>query len=126
MPDLVVLVLAAVIVAGAVWAVTRGVDVRLALLVAALALAGLRGNVAPVVATFLATFSDEKFVVPICTAMGFAYVLRHTECDRNLVRLLTNPLRSARGFLVNIPVISQTSTAVCLGTVVVPVMRAAG
>jgi DcuC family C4-dicarboxylate transporter len=135
MPDLIVPVLAAVIVAAAVWAVTRGVDVRLALLVTALALAGLRGNVAPVVATFLATFSDEKFVVPICTAMGFAYVLRHTECDRNLVRLLTNPLRSARGFLVpgvvlagflvNIPVISQTSTAVCLGAVVVPLMRAA-
>jgi DcuC family C4-dicarboxylate transporter len=135
MPDLLVLVLAAIIVVAAVFAVARGVDVRLALLVAAFALAGLRGNVAPVVATLLATFSDEKFVVPICTAMGFAYVLRHTECDRNLVRLLTNPLRSARvflvpgvvvaGFLVNIPVISQTSTAVCLGAVVVPLMRAA-
>ena len=135
MPDVAVLVLAVAIIAAAVWAVARGVDVRLALLVAAFALAGLRGQLAPVVATFLATFSDEKFVVPICTAMGFAYVLRHTECDRNLVRLLTNPLRSARGllvpgvvlagFLVNIPVISQTSTAVCLGAVVVPLMRAA-
>ena len=102
------------------------------LLVAAFALAGLRGK-APVVATFLATFSDEKFVVPICTAMGFAYVLRLTECDRHLVRLLTHPLRSARvvlvpgvvlaGFLVNVPVISQTSTVVCLGAVVVPLMR---
>jgi DcuC family C4-dicarboxylate transporter len=29
------------------------------------------------------------------------------------------------GFLVNVPVISQTSTAVCLGPVVVPLMRAA-
>lgn len=135
MPDLAILILAGVIVAAAVVAVGRGVDVRLALLVAAFALAGLRGNVAPVVATFLASFSDEKFVVPICSAMGFAYVLRHTECDRHLVRLLTRPLRSAQvflvpgvvlaGFLVNIPVISQTSTVVCLGAVVVPLMRAA-
>jgi DcuC family C4-dicarboxylate transporter len=30
------------------------------------------------------------------------------------------------GFLVNVPVISQTSTAVCIGPVVVPLMRAAG
>ena len=85
---------------------------------------------------FLATFSNEKFVVPICSAMGFAYVLRHTGCDRHLVLLLVKPLRHVRwflvpgviavGFLVNIPVISQTSTAVCIGPVVVPLMRAAG
>ena len=50
--------------------------------------------------------------------------------------LLVKPLRRVRwllvpgviavGFLVNIPVISQTSTAVCIGPVVVPLMRAAG
>ena len=89
-----------------------------------------------VVREFLATFSNEKFVVPICTAMGFAYVLRHTGCERHLVLLLVKPLRYVRwllvpgviavGFLVNIPVISQTSTAVCIGPVVVPLMRAAG
>ena len=133
--DLAVLLLAAGIVAAAVTAVARGLDVRLVLLVAAFALAGLRGQAPRVAATLLATFSDEKFVVPICTAMGFAYVLRHTECDQHLVRLLTHPLRSARvvlvpgvvlaGFLVNVPVISQTSTVVCLGAVVVPLMRAA-
>ena len=32
----------------------------------------------------------------------------------------------AVGFLVNVPVISQTSTAVCLGPVVIPLMRSAG
>jgi DcuC family C4-dicarboxylate transporter len=89
-----------------------------------------------VVREFLATFSNEKFVVPICSAMGFAYVLRHTGCERHLVLLLVKPLRHVRtlmvpgvvaiGFLVNIPLISQTSTAVCLGAVVVPLMRAAG
>lgn len=137
MPDLgpVILVVAGLIIAVAVYAVARGVDVRLALLVAAFALAGLKGDWAPIVVKFIATFSDEQYVVPICTAMGFAYVLRHTGCDQHLVRLLTKPLRSARiflipgvvfvGFLVNIPVISQTSTAVCIGAVVVPLMRAA-
>lgn len=129
-------VLAGVVIAAAVYAVMKGVDVRLALFAAALALGGLAGDVAPVVREFLATFSNEKFVVPICAAMGFAYVLKHTGCDAHLVRLLVGPVKRVRplmipgvvgvGFLVNIPVISQTSTAVCLGTVVVPVMRAAG
>lgn len=130
-------------VVGAVALVVRGWDVRLVLLAAALLTATATdvttGRVAAlpeVVRQFLTTFSNEKFVVPICTAMGFAYVLRHTGCERHLVLLLVAPLRRVRvllvpgvvlvGFLVNIPVISQTSTAVCLGPVVVPLMRAAG
>jgi C4-dicarboxylate transporter, DcuC family len=135
MPGPLLLAIAFAIIAAAVYAVARGVDVRLALLAAAFALAGLSGDVAPIVVKFIATFSDEQYVVPICTAMGFAYVLKHTGCDQHLVRLLTRPLRSARlflipgvvlvGFLVNIPVISQTSTAVCIGAVIVPLMRAA-
>ncbi len=125
-----------VLIALAVFAVIRGADVRLALFAAALVIAGVNGDITPVVREFLGTFSNEKFVVPICTAMGFAYVLKHTGCERHLVLLLVKPLRYARwllvpgvvavGFLVNIPVISQTSTAVCLGPVIIPLMRAAG
>ena len=128
--------LAIVILVAAVVAVLRGIDVRLALFVAALALGLLAGNLAPVIREFLITLSSEKFVVPLCCAMGFAYVLKHTGCDQHLVRVLMKPVRRVRplmvpgvvtvGFLTNIPFISQTSTAVCLGTVVVPLMRAAG
>ena len=124
------------VIALAVFAVARGLDVRLVLFTAAVLIASAAGDAAPVVRTFLDTFSSEKFVVPICSAMGFAYVLRHTGCDQHLVRLLVKPVRAvpwltvpgviAVGFLVNVPVISQTSTAVCLGPVVVPLMRAAG
>ena len=136
---------ALVVVVVAVGLVVRGWDVRLVLLGAALLLAGMTGllgggeafaPLATVVREFLGTFSNEKFVIPICSAMGFAYVLRYTGCECHLVLLLVKPLRSVRwllvpgvvlvGFLVNIPVISQTSTAVCIGPVVVPLMRAAG
>jgi C4-dicarboxylate transporter, DcuC family len=120
----------------AVVLVVRGWEVRLVLLSASLVIGLMAGDVARIVREFLLTFSNEKFVVPICSAMGFAYVLRHTACDRHLVLLLVKPLRVVRwllvpgvvavGFLVNIPIISQTSTAVCIGPVVVPLMRAAG
>jgi C4-dicarboxylate transporter, DcuC family len=130
------LVAAVAVIVLAVLAIARGVDVRLALLASAFALAGLAGDASIVLRTFLTTFSDEKFVVPICSAMGFAYVLKQTGCDQHLVQLLVKPLRRGKlllipgvvlvGFVVNIPVISQTSTAVCLGAVVVPLMRAAG
>ena len=129
-------ILALLMVATAVVLVVKGWDVRLVLLGAALSIGALAGDLPLVLREFLATFSNEKFVVPICTAMGFAYVLKHTGCDRHLVKLLMDPLRHfhvllvpgviASGFIVNIPLVSQTSTAVCLGAVVVPLMRAAG
>jgi DcuC family C4-dicarboxylate transporter len=105
-------------------------------LAAALILGLLVGNVPAIVRLFFETFSNERYVIPICSAMGFAHVLKQTGCDAALVRLLMAPVRRVRiilvpgtvlvGFFVNIPVVSQTSTAVCLGTVVVPVLRSAG
>jgi DcuC family C4-dicarboxylate transporter len=87
-----------------------------------------------VLRTFLITMADEKFVIPLCCAMGFARVLAHTGCDKHLVQLLVRPLRRVRflllpgavlvGFAVNIPVISQTSTAATVGPVLVPLLQA--
>jgi DcuC family C4-dicarboxylate transporter len=124
-----------VVIAAAVVAVVRRVDVRLALTLGGLAMGALAGQTQAVFQAFVRTLCDEKFVVPICTAMGFAYVLRHTGCDQHLVRLLAAPVRRVRpllipgavlvGFVVNIPIISQTSTVVTVGPVLVPLMRAA-
>jgi DcuC family C4-dicarboxylate transporter len=135
MPANLTLLLGLLVIALAVLAAARGVDVRLALFIAALALGAFAGDVTPILRTFLVTLSSEQFVVPICTAMGFAHVLRHSGCDQHLVHLLTKPLRHVRpllipgavlvGFLVNISVISQASTAVAVGTVLVPLLRAA-
>src|SRR5262249_17234096 len=118
---LVVLLAGLAVIAAAVVAVLRRIDVRLVLIVAALALGVLAGTPAVIVRTFVSTFSSEQFVVPIGCAVGFAYVLRHTGCEQHLVQLLVRPLRRARwllipgvvlvGFAVNVPVISQVGTA---------------
>lgn len=130
------LLLGLVVIGAAIYAVTRGVDVRLALILAAFVLGALAGQPAAILQKFFSTLADEKYLVPICSAMGFAYVLRHTACDQHLVQLLCSPLRRARsllipgavlvGFIVNIPIISQTSTAVAIGSVLIPLMYAAG
>jgi C4-dicarboxylate transporter, DcuC family len=132
----VVVVLGLLVIAAAVIAVIRNVDVRLALLLAALTLGTMAGAPANIVRKFFQTLAAEEFLVPICAAMGFAHVLRHTRCDRHLVHVLTDPLRRMRlllipgavmvAFVVNIPVISQTSTAVTVGSVLIPLLLAAG
>jgi DcuC family C4-dicarboxylate transporter len=119
----------------AIYAIYRRLEVRLTLLIAALLLGTLAGDPAAIVKKFLTTFTNEQFVIPICTAMGFAYVIRHTQCDQHLVHLLLKPIERVRfllipgtvvvGFLVNMPVVSQTSSAVTIGTVVIPLLLAA-
>src|SRR5262249_58280113 len=100
----------------------RRAAVRRALLLAALALAAaadladLKGDASfrasrDVAYTFFTAFAKESYVLPICSAMGFAFVLKHTGCDRQFVLLLIRPVRRARarlipgvvltGFLVN-------------------------
>src|ERR1700722_5481122 len=98
-------------------AILRGVDVRPALLISSLALALIAGAgdclaslaaadltaadrlhvfVAPfvrVLRAFLATLSDERYVVPICMSMAFARVLTQTKGDDHLLRLLIGPVR---------------------------------
>jgi DcuC family C4-dicarboxylate transporter len=119
----------------AIYAIYRRLEVRLTLLIAALLLGTLAGDPSAIVKKFLTTFTNEQFVIPICTAMGFAYVIRHTQCDQHLVHLLLRPIEKVRfllipgtvvvGFLVNMPVVSQTSSAVTIGTVVIPLLLAA-
>jgi DcuC family C4-dicarboxylate transporter len=125
---------ALLVIAAAVWAIVRRIDVRLVLLLAALALGGLAGRVDVIVQKFLTTLVSERFVLPIGCSLGFAYVLRQTACDQHLIHLLLRPIHRVRpllipgavlvGALVNIPVISQLSTAVLVGTVLVPLLRA--
>jgi DcuC family C4-dicarboxylate transporter len=124
-----------VVIAIAITAIVRRVDVRLVLLLAALALGCLTGHPEVIVQKFLATMVSEQFALPIGCCIGFVYVLRQTGCDEHLVHLLVRPIQRVRpllipgtvliGAFVNVPVISQTSTAVLVGTVLVPLLRAA-
>src|SRR5579884_2335949 len=119
----------------AIVVIVRGVDVRLVLLLTALALGCLAGHPEVIVQKILTTMVNEQFVIPIGCCLGFVYVLRQTGCDEHLVRLLVRPIQRIRpllipgtvliGALVNVPVISQTSTAALVGTVLVPLLRAA-
>lgn len=115
---------------------SRRVDIRIVLGVCAFALFVVAGDVAPFFVIFAGELANPKTVVPICSAMGFAYVVRATGCERHLIELLMAPLRLVRGllvpggvavgFTVNTAIVSQSSTAATVGPVLVPVVHAAG
>jgi len=116
--------------------VARRMDVRLVLLLGALPLFVMTGGLSSMLVTIATEMANPGTVVPICAAIGFAFVLRLTECDQHLVRLLMRPLRSVRallipggilsGYLINTTIVSQTGTAAVLGPVLIPLLRAAG
>ncbi len=116
--------------------VIRGVDVRMLLFLGALPLFLAAGRPAAFIAKLASEMANPATVIPICSAMGFAHVLRLTECDRHLVLLLVRPLRHMRGllipggiaagYLINTTIVSQAATAAVLGPVLIPLLRAGG
>jgi len=113
----------------------RRIDVRLVLILCAFALFAAVGRIPDFFTKFAYEFTNPSFIVPICSAWGFASVLKLTECDSHLVHLLLRPLRHARwvlipggiaaGFFVNTIVVSQTGTASLIGPLLIPLLLAA-
>jgi len=131
-----VLAASVVILLLALYALLRAMDVRLVLFLAGLALALLVLKPLVVFDTFLSEMGNGKTIGPICSAMGYAWVLRATGCDQAMVRLLLAPARGVRwllipfgcavGFITNMAITSQTATAAAVGPILVPLMLAAG
>jgi DcuC family C4-dicarboxylate transporter len=115
---------------------SRGLDARLLLLLGALPLFAVMGRMPEMIVKIAGEMANLGTVVPICSAMGFAFVLRLTECDQNLVRMLITPLRQLRallvpggiiaGYLINTTIVSQAGTAAVLGPILIPLLRAGG
>ena len=120
----------------ALYALVRAVDVRLVLFSAGLALALLALKPLAVFDVFLSEMGNGKTIGPICSAMGYAWVLRATGCDQAMVRLLLSPARKIRwllipvgcavGFVTNIAITSQTASAAAVGPILIPLLLAAG
>jgi DcuC family C4-dicarboxylate transporter len=130
-----VLILAGLIIAGAIALMVRRVDVRLVLLGAGLAMAILAGTPLVIADTFTRGMV-AAMVAPICASMGFAALMNATGCDRHLVHALLAPVRRFRwlvtpggilaAYLVNMAVPSQASTAAAMGPILVPLFIASG
>jgi C4-dicarboxylate transporter, DcuC family len=129
------LIVAALIIAAAIYLMVRRVDVRLVLLGAGLAMALLAGRPLAIADTFTRAMVTAM-VAPICASMGFAALMHATGCDRHLVHALLAPMRRLEwlvlpggilsAYLVNVAVPSQGATAAALGPILVPLLLASG
>ncbi len=116
--------------------VVRGHDVRLVLLIGSLPVFLATHAMPLMIQEMVAEMANPATVVPIGAAVGFAFVLRATGCDRDLVEVLVIPIRRVRpllvpggiaaGYLINTTIVSQAGTASVLGPILLPLLRAGG
>jgi len=131
--------IALAILVGAIELIRRGIDVRLVLILAGVLIASLAGTPGVVLDAFQKSLGKADVIGPICSAMGFAYVLKATGCDADMVRLLARPLHAIRryrwvlvpggciiGFVANMAITSQTAAAAAVGPILIPLLIAAG
>ena len=129
-------IFALVVVAIVAVALIRGVEVRLVLSLAGLALFVWAGRSTDFLGVLVRELANPRTVVPIGAALGFARVLAVTGCDKHLVHLMISPIRKARGlmvpggiavgYLVNTAIVSQTGAAAAVGPILFPLLVAAG
>jgi DcuC family C4-dicarboxylate transporter len=121
---------------GAFALIWRGHDVRVVLFALAMLIGAVAGAPEVVFRKSVEALADAKYLLPICSAMGFAYVVRDAGCVDALVRLLVRPLLRAPylivpgaafvALVVNSALGSQTSALAAVGSLMLAVMARLG
>ncbi len=117
-------------------AIIRRYETRMVLFLSGLLMAVLSGKWAAAFTAFSKAMVNEGLVPVICTVMGFAFVMKLTQCDAHLVHLLASPLTKARPvlipgtvlvtFAINIALPSAAGCAAAVGAILIPTLISAG
>lgn len=111
-------------------------DARLVLLASGIIMACVAGTPMASLNAFAKDMTNSGLIQAVCSVMGFAMVMKYTECDKHLINLMANGLSKVRPFLipgvvfatyaVNVALPSAAGTAAAAGAIFVPLMMAAG
>jgi len=85
---------------------------------------------------FSQSMHETKLFESIIAVMGFAMVMKLTQCDKHLINLLIKPLRKAGPLLIpasvlvtlfiNVSITSSAGCSAAVGAILIPLMMAAG
>ncbi len=128
--------IALVVAAATVYCLIKRYETRLVLFTAGLLLCCISLNPMAALNQFAKSMTNASLIMAICGAMGFAFVITYTKCDRHLVSLLAAPLKklgiflipaaTAVTFFVNVAMPSAAGCAAAVGATFIPVMIRAG
>lgn len=117
-------------------AIIRKYETRTVLLVAGALMCFIGGVMGQFMDSFVKTMIHGSLVPTICTVMGFAFVMKHTECDQHLVHALSGLISKSHAIIIplamlvtwwlNIAVTSAAGAAAAIGSILIPALIAAG
>ncbi len=131
-----VLTLASLVVLATIYLLAKRYETRMVLFCSGVLMSLLAGDLLGSFNAFSHAMTETKLFEAIIAVMGFAMVMKITECDKHLINLLIKPLRKAGPLLIPASVLvtlfintSITSSAGCsaaVGPILIPLMIAAG
>jgi len=117
-------------------AIVKRYETRMVLFLSGLTMALLSGKPLVAIDAFSTAMVNPGLVTVICTVMGFAYVMKLTQCDAHLVHLLAGGLTRFRPvlipgtiivtFAINIALPSAAGCAAAVGAIMIPTLIGAG
>jgi len=124
------------IVLGTIYCLIKRYETRLVLFCSGLLMTIIGGVPMDTMRAFSKAMLETKLFESIIAVMGFALVMKLTECDKHLINLLIKPLRKAGGllipasvlvtFFINISITSSAGCSAAVGSILIPLMMAAG
>ena len=125
-----------VIVIGTIYCLVKRYETRLVLFCSGLLMTIIGGAPMDTMKAFSHAMLETKLFESIIAVMGFAMVMKATECDKHLINLLIKPLRKAGAFLIpgavlvtlfiNVSITSSAGCSAAVGSILIPLMMAAG
>lgn len=117
-------------------AIVKRYEVRMVLFLSGLLMALLAGKPLEAINAFSTAMVNPGLVTVILTVMGFAYVMKLTQCDAHLVHLLAGFLKKYRAilipgtvaitFAINISLPTAAGCAAAVGAIMIPTLISAG
>jgi DcuC family C4-dicarboxylate transporter len=130
------LFVAVVVIFGTIYFLAKRFETRMVLTGAGLLMCIFALNPMAALDGFAKSMTSAGLIQSICSAMGFAYVMKLTTCDAHLVRLLLKPVKNIGFFLIpmavfltffiNVAITSAAGCAAAVGATMIPLLIAAG
>lgn len=130
------LILGGVVVVITIYCMVKQYETRLILFCAGMFLALCAGDPMAAFKAFSHAMQENKLFEAIVAVMGFAMVMKVTQCDQHLIQSLIRPLRKAGPllipgatmvtFFINTSITSSAGCSAAVGSILIPIMLAAG
>ncbi|MBP2626214.1 MAG: C4-dicarboxylate anaerobic carrier-like protein [Firmicutes bacterium] len=130
------LILGGFIVILTVYCLIKQYETRMVLFCSGAVMAIIAGDLMGPFKAFSHAMQENKLFEAIISVMGFAMVMKITECDKHLINLLIKPLKKAGPLLIpattlvtlfiNTSITSSAGCSAAVGSILIPLMMAAG